>query len=169
MASRGNYIGSRSVSTECELLPGKYNVRLQISATKLDSAKSVTEVIAQNSRVRRTKLLQAGVQYDIAHAKALGWRQLRAKQAKREREARERRRKAKKARKAKRVEDASADGSKGDQSGDNTDSEDEEEDWNAICAIGLKVFSRDPKLELEVKPSTELSRLLNETSEDNTL
>ncbi|KAL8750607.1 MAG: hypothetical protein Q9184_006369 [Pyrenodesmia sp. 2 TL-2023] len=167
VASRGNYLGSRSVSAECELLPGKYNVGLQISATKLDRAKSVTDVIAQNSRGRRTKLLQAGVQHDIAHAKALGWRQLRAKQAKRERKAEERRRKARAVKKAKVVEHASVDGSEDAQSSDKTDSEDE--DWNAICAVGLKVFSRDPKLELEVKPSAELNHLLNETSENSIL
>ncbi len=67
------------------------------------------------------------------------------------------------------MEDTSADGSAADQGHDNTDSEDEDEDWNAICAIGLKVFSRDPELELEVKPSAELNRLLNETSENNAL
>lgn len=107
------------------------------------------------------------MQYDIAHAKALGWRQLRAKQAKRERKAEERRRKAKSAKKAKSVEHASTDGGEDDQSSENPDSEDE--DWNAICAVGLKVFSHDPRLELEVKPSAELNHLLNETPENNTL
>ncbi|KAL8644964.1 MAG: hypothetical protein Q9226_007506 [Calogaya cf. arnoldii] len=51
-------------------------------------------------------LSQAGAQYDIAHAKALGWRQLRAEQAKKEREAAERRREARPARRAKRAEKA---------------------------------------------------------------
>ncbi|KAL8995630.1 MAG: hypothetical protein Q9169_004673 [Polycauliona sp. 2 TL-2023] len=163
VASRGSYLGSRSVSAEHELSPGKYNVRLQISATKLDSAQSVTDVIAQNSRGRRTKLLQAGAQYDIAHAKALGWRQLRAKQARIEREAVERRRKAKNGKKAKGVRKGkSVQGSEDEHSSDDTDTDNEDLDWNAICAVGLKVFSRDPGLELEVKLSPELKHLLDE-------
>ncbi|KAL8845781.1 MAG: hypothetical protein Q9221_009079 [Calogaya cf. arnoldii] len=172
VASRGNYLGSRSVSAEVNLEPGKYKVRLQISATKLDSAQSVTDVIAQNSRGRRTKLLQAGAQYDIAHAKALGWRQLRAKQARIERQAADRRRRASSAKKAKRaVKTKSADGSEDHQSSDDTtDSEDEDvdKDWNAICAIGLKVFSRDPELQLDVKLSPELEHLLDEDESPNT-
>ena len=80
VASRGSYLGSRSVSTECEFSFGRYTVHLQISASKLDSAKSVTEIISQNSRLRRSKLLQAGLQYDIAHAKALDWSPLRSEQ-----------------------------------------------------------------------------------------
>ena len=104
------------------------------------------------------------MQYDIAHAKALGWRHLRAKQAQSEREAAEGRRKAKKAKKAK-----SAESSQDDTSSEDTETDPEDEDWDAICAIGLKVFSRDPKLELEVKLSPELNYLLNESSETSTL
>ncbi|KAL8654147.1 MAG: hypothetical protein Q9226_003545 [Calogaya cf. arnoldii] len=166
IVSRGRSHGSRSVSAECELSPGKYNVRLQISAQKYEWAKSVTDVIARNSRSRRAKLLQAGAQYDIAHAKALGWRQLRAKQAKKEREAAERRREARPARRAKRAEKAkSEDGSEDDDSS-NTDSGDD--DWSAICAVGLKVRSHDPELELEVKLSPEPEHLLNEDKTSTT-
>ncbi|KAL8826327.1 MAG: hypothetical protein Q9170_007446 [Blastenia crenularia] len=157
--SRGNYLGSRSVSTECELSPGRYKVQLQVSATKLDSAKSVTQVIAENARTRRTKLIQAGVQYDIAHAKALGWRPLRAKQAQREREATERRRKAQKSEKI----------GSSDSTVDSGYDDEEDDAWNAICAIGLKVFSHDPKLELEVNLPSELQNVLNETSDTGTL
>ncbi|KAL8896523.1 MAG: hypothetical protein Q9192_003043 [Flavoplaca navasiana] len=164
IASRGNYLGSRSVSAECELSPGKYHVRIQISATKLDSAQSVTEVIAKNSRRRRTKLLQAGAQFDIAHAKALGWKQLRAKQAKKEREAVERRRTANRVKKPRGTKADESDQSSEEASSEN---EDEDEEWNAICAIGLKVFSRDTDLQLEVKPSAELKRLLDEGSKTN--
>lgn len=120
--------------------------------------------------------MQAGAQYDIAHAKALGWSQLRAKQAKKEREAAERRRIARGARRAKRAEKAHraekakiADGSEDDQSSDDTDTDFGDEDWSAICAIGLKVFSHDPKLELEVKLSPELTRLLDEASNTNAI
>ena len=162
-ASHGSYLGSRSVSTECELPPGRYTVHLRISATKLDTAKSVTEVISQNSRQRRSKLLQAGLQYDIAHAKALNWSPLRTKQVQRERE------RLRKTKSSKKSEDSAKSASNSEDTSAIDDEDSENEVWDAICAIGLKVFSYDPDLQLEVIQPPDLMETSNENAEKSSV
>lgn len=142
---------------------------LQISATKLDSAQSVTEVIAKNSRSRRSKLLQAGLQYDIAHAKALGWRPLRARQVGRENTGAKAGITDMKTKVAgggsHKLEingDAKSEAKSKDEAVEDGEGEEEEKAWDAICAVGLKVFSHDPGLELEVVLSDELKELFDE-------
>lgn len=44
----------------------------------------------------------------------------------------------------------------GDEDGDEDDEDDEATPWNAVCVIGLKVYSKDPQLSLQVvKPAEE--------------
>ena len=120
---------------------------------------NLSQVISQNSRQPRSKLLQAGLQYDIAHAKALDWSQLRTKQVQRERE------RLRKAKSAKKVGDSSKSASNSEDTSTNDDEDSENEVWDAICAIGLKVFSYDPDLELEVVQSPELMETPHESKE----
>ena len=141
--SRGNYDGSWSVSREIHLEPGKYVVLLKISATRYSRVLSLAEVIKRNYKDKRSKLMQLGSHYDVAHAKGLGFAALRTKHAQREREAAETKRKAKE-KKAK--EGGTKIGDDSDDDGDN-----DPEQWNAICVAGLKVYSHDPELQLELR------------------
>lgn len=147
MHSRGNYDGSRSVSGELHLEPGRYTVRLQISATKYPQSLSLAGVIKQNSKDKRSKLMQLASQYDVAHAKGLGFAALRMKHARLEREAAEREQEAQK--KKLKEGGSKAEGESGD---------DVIEPWNAICVAGLKVYSHDPELQLELRqhPASDL-------------
>ena len=118
-------------------------MRLMISASRYPESLSLAEVIKRNSKHRRSKLMQLGSHYDVAHAKGLGFAALRTKHAQREREAAETKRKAQE-KKAKeegtKVEDKSED-----------DGDYNSEQWNAICVAGLKVYSHDPELQLELR------------------
>ena len=69
--SHGNYSMTRSVSTEIELDPGTYDVRMKITATRYQKRLTVEEVIRLNCKSRQEKLLQVGLSYDLAHAKGL--------------------------------------------------------------------------------------------------
>lgn len=60
----------RSVSVEVPLDAGTYEVRLRVSATRDDDADKVEDVVRDNWLDRREKLLQIGLSYDLAHAKA---------------------------------------------------------------------------------------------------
>jgi Calpain family cysteine protease len=66
----GEYMGQRSVSAELDLEAGTYEVRLKISAYRDDDADKVEDVVKSNWLDRRNKLLQIGMSYDLAHAKA---------------------------------------------------------------------------------------------------
>ena len=151
--SRGNHDAARSVSSELHLVPGRYTVRLKISATRYPESLSLAEIIKRNSKNKRSKLMQLGSQYDVAHAKGLGFAALRTKHAQREREAAEMKRKAQE-KKAKeggtKTEDKSED-----------DGDDEPEQWNAICVAGLKVYSHDPELQLELRQHPALDLTTN--------
>lgn len=118
--------------------------------------------------------MQAGLQYDIAHAKALGWRPLRARQVGRENASQ----KAGSTDPKTKVT-AESSSNKSEMNGDakseaksraedegmedkEREEEEEEKAWDAICAVGLRVFSHDPGLELEVVLSDELRGLFDE-------
>ena len=141
--SRGNYDASRSVSGEVHLGSGRYTVRLKISATRYAQSLSLAEVIKRNLKHKRSKLMQLGSHYDVAHAKGLGFAALRTKHAQREREAAEMKRKAQE----KKVKEGGAETE--DKSED--DGDDDPEQWDAICVAGLKVYSHDPELQLELR------------------
>lgn len=131
-------------------------MRLKISATKYPQNLSLAEVIKRNSKHKRSKLMQLGSNYDVAHAKGLGFAALRTKHAQREREAAEMKRKAQ-GKKVKEGETRTEDKSEDD--GDN-----ESEQWNAICVAGLKVYSHDPELQLELRQHPALDLKTNAKS-----
>ena len=87
--------------------------------------------------------MQLGSHYDVAHAKGLGFAALRTKHAQRERDAAEMKRKAKE---KKVKEGGTKTEGKSEDDGDN-----DPEQWNAICVAGLKIFSHDPELQLELR------------------
>ncbi|KAH0538403.1 hypothetical protein FGG08_005003 [Glutinoglossum americanum] len=68
--SHGSYCMRRSVSTELDLEAGKYLVLIKVIATRYDGWPSVEQVVRDTSRRKRDKLLQIGLSYDLAHAKA---------------------------------------------------------------------------------------------------
>ena len=150
MHNGGSYDYSRSVSAEQELNPGKYFVRIRISATRYSEMPSLSKVIKRNLKGNRAKLMQLGSNYDIAHAKGLGFAALRAKHVQRERAIAAVKRKVEERQAKSEPENGknSVDG-KGDRSDE--DEDDEADQWSAICVAGLKVYTRDPELTLEVK------------------
>lgn len=115
-------------------------MRLRISATRYPQSLSLAEVIKRNLKQRRSKLMQLGSHYDVAHAKGLGFAALRTKHAQREREAAEIKREAK----GKKVKE-------GETKNEEEDGDNDLEQWNAICVAGLKVYSHDPELQLELR------------------
>ena len=67
---RCNYLtGERSVSTEIDLEPGRYEVLPKISATRNMDKSSVEDVVKRNVGQTPQKLRQIGLNHDIAHAK----------------------------------------------------------------------------------------------------
>jgi len=130
------------VSAEEHLGPGKYSVHLKISAGRYDALEDVEEVIRRNAKSNRSKLLQAGSRYDIAHAKALNWGPLRAMQVRQRLEAKEVRRKQQQKQSKKSV-DGSAEAE--------SESDKEAEVWDAVCVVGLRVYARDANVELEIR------------------
>ena len=66
---RGYSSGDRSATAEVDLEAGHYDVLLQISGTRNSTAPKVEDVVKQNWLSRRSKLLQTGLSYDLAHAK----------------------------------------------------------------------------------------------------
>lgn len=59
----------RSVTAELELEPGEYHVLVKIEAEKYDMSLPVEDVLRNNVKSRRDKLLRIGRAYDLAHAK----------------------------------------------------------------------------------------------------
>ena len=68
--SSRNCFMSRSVSTEVDLEPGKYSVLMKIEAIRVTTRMAPEDVIREFCRTKREKLLQIGLSYDLAHAKA---------------------------------------------------------------------------------------------------
>ncbi|KAL9104248.1 MAG: hypothetical protein Q9163_000796 [Psora crenata] len=67
--SHGNYLMSRSVSTDLELGPGTYSVLMKITAIRDTDKKTPEKLIRENCKHRQSKLIQIGLSYDLAHAK----------------------------------------------------------------------------------------------------
>ena len=68
--SNGNYAMARSVSTDIELEAGNYSVLMKITATRNTDSEHVEDVLPIYT-TRREKLIQMGLSYDLAHAKAV--------------------------------------------------------------------------------------------------
>jgi len=60
---------SRSVTAELELPAGKYDVLMKIEAKKNSYKLPVEDVVRNNAKERRDKLLRIGLSYDLALAK----------------------------------------------------------------------------------------------------
>ncbi len=132
-------------------------MRIRISTTRVKGDLAVTDVIRNNFETKRSKLMQLGAHYDIAHAKGLGFAALRAKHARRERETAG----------AKRIVAASSKVNKevarDERNGSSVASEDKDDDdvteqWAAICVAGLKVYTQDPDLQLELRQHPAVDR-----------
>ncbi|KAH8599322.1 hypothetical protein B0O99DRAFT_504411 [Bisporella sp. PMI_857] len=67
--SHGNYWMSRSVTAELELDPGEYHVLVKVEAEKRSGVLPVEDVVRNNAKDRRDKLIRIGLSYDLAHAK----------------------------------------------------------------------------------------------------
>ncbi|KAI0880645.1 cysteine proteinase [Annulohypoxylon maeteangense] len=63
------YCQNRSVNVELELEEGEYTVLLKINATRYMSKLPIEEVVRNNARDRRDKLVAVGMSYDLAHSK----------------------------------------------------------------------------------------------------
>ena len=69
---RGYSSGDRSATTEVDLEAGKYEVLLQISGLRDPTLPKVEDVVSQNWLARREKLMAIGLSYDLANAKGQG-------------------------------------------------------------------------------------------------
>ncbi|KAF4635471.1 hypothetical protein G7Y89_g2614 [Cudoniella acicularis] len=67
--SHGNYSMSRSATAELELDAGEYHVLMKVEANRNGYAAQVEDVVRNNAKLRRDKLLRIGLSYDLAHAK----------------------------------------------------------------------------------------------------
>jgi hypothetical protein len=67
--SSQGYRQNRSVNVELELEEGEYTVLVKIDAMRNDKIMSIDEVIKNNAKVRREKLIRIGLAYDLAHSK----------------------------------------------------------------------------------------------------
>ncbi|XXH03295.1 hypothetical protein Hte_009693 [Hypoxylon texense] len=63
------YCQIRSVNVELELEEGEYTVLLKINATRNMEVLPIEEVVRNNARDRRDKLVAVGMSYDLAHSK----------------------------------------------------------------------------------------------------
>jgi hypothetical protein len=59
----------RSVTADLELEAGEYHVLMKVEATRDTDAPAVEDVLRNNVKERRDKLLRIGFAYDLAHAK----------------------------------------------------------------------------------------------------
>lgn len=204
MRNTPTYMMRRSVSTDIELEPGKYLVRVKIIAYR-HGPRSTEEAVQDYATSRREKLIQIGRSYDLAHAKVPD---LAAKKQngiqRRATEETEKSEKAptvvKEAHEQKKngadikckgkgkseeteenewetggeTDDEEADGDDDNQSSDEDASQPPSDDgseseasnnneseqlWNAVCVVGLKVYSKDSELSLRVVKPVEEAEL----------
>ncbi|OTA70765.1 cysteine proteinase [Hypoxylon sp. EC38] len=67
--SISSYCQNRSVNVELELEEGEYTVLLKINAIRYMDKLPIEEVVRDNARDRRDKLVSVGMSYDLAHSK----------------------------------------------------------------------------------------------------
>lgn len=67
--SQRPYRMTRSVNVELDLEGGEYQVRVKVTAVRYRKLLPIDEVIRNNARGRRDKLLRIGLAYDLAHGK----------------------------------------------------------------------------------------------------
>lgn len=69
--SHSSHFMRRSVNAEINLEPGRYHVLMKITAFRDEEVESTEEIVRRLASVRREKLVQVGLSYDLAHAKGL--------------------------------------------------------------------------------------------------
>ncbi|KAJ5081637.1 Alpha/beta hydrolase fold-3 [Penicillium alfredii] len=69
--SHNSHFMGRSVNAEIALDPGRYHVLMKITAFRHEDVESTEEIVRRLASVRREKLVQVGLSYDLAHAKGL--------------------------------------------------------------------------------------------------
>lgn len=84
------YCQRRSVNVELELDAGDYTVLLKVNATRDMDILPIEEVVRNNARERRDKLVAVGMSYDLAHSKGQVVETPEEKQAKKDAEKRTR-------------------------------------------------------------------------------
>ncbi|ETS84658.1 hypothetical protein PFICI_02683 [Pestalotiopsis fici W106-1] len=84
------YCQRRSVNVELELGAGDYTVLLKVNATRDMDILPIEEVVRNNARERRDKLVAVGMSYDLAHGKGVVIETREEKEAKKEAEKRKR-------------------------------------------------------------------------------
>ncbi|CAG8978983.1 hypothetical protein HYALB_00011027 [Hymenoscyphus albidus] len=67
--SQSGYSMRRSATTELELESGEYHVLIKVQAERNDKVAKVEDVLRNNVKTRRDKVLRIGLAYDLAHAK----------------------------------------------------------------------------------------------------
>ncbi|OLN81167.1 Calpain-8 [Colletotrichum chlorophyti] len=67
--SQASYRMSRSVNVELELEAGDYEVLVRLDAVRNDEVLPIEQVIRNNAKGRREKLIRIGLAYDLAHGK----------------------------------------------------------------------------------------------------
>lgn len=67
--SQAPYRMRRSVNVELELEGGEYDVRVKVTAVRLEKYLPIETVIRDNAKTHREKLTRIGLAYDLAHGK----------------------------------------------------------------------------------------------------
>ncbi|OOF99049.1 hypothetical protein ASPCADRAFT_163003 [Aspergillus carbonarius ITEM 5010] len=86
--SHGNELMCRSVNVEVDLEAGRYHVLMKVTAYRNRDKLPTEEAVRRLAPIRRGKLLQIGLSYDLAHAKGIVQETPEEKQAREEREER---------------------------------------------------------------------------------
>ena len=91
--SQTPYRMNRSTNVELDLEAGDYEVRVKVNAEKYDWRLPIEDVVRNNAKDRRDKLIRIGLAYDLAHSKG---RIIETPEEKKSREAYEKKEKQKK-------------------------------------------------------------------------
>ncbi|OHW99422.1 calpain family cysteine protease [Colletotrichum incanum] len=67
--SQASYRMNRSVNVELDLEAGSYEVLVKLDAVRNDQVLPIEQVIRNNAKGRREKLIRIGLAYDLAHSK----------------------------------------------------------------------------------------------------
>ncbi|KAK1469448.1 calpain family cysteine protease [Colletotrichum melonis] len=67
--SQASYRMNRSVNVELDLQAGSYEVLVKLDAVRNDGVLPIDQVIRNNAKNRREKLIRIGLAYDLAHSK----------------------------------------------------------------------------------------------------
>ncbi|KAE8353706.1 hypothetical protein BDV28DRAFT_156795 [Aspergillus coremiiformis] len=69
--SHSSHLISRSVNAEVDLEPGRYHILIKVTAYRNEDMESTEEAVSRLAPIKREKLVQIGLSYDLAHAKAM--------------------------------------------------------------------------------------------------